>query len=214
MSQKTKKMTIIAMLCAMAYVVMLVGRVPVVLFLKYDPKDVVITIGGFLFGPLTSLLVSVIVSFVEMFTASETGIIGLVMNVLSTVCFSCTAAFIYKRKRTLAGAVIGLVTGVVLMTGMMLLWNYFITPLFMEVPRKDVVALLVPAILPFNLLKGGLNAAITMLLYKPIVTAFRKARLIPPAEETARTRSLGVLLVAGVVLVSCILLVLVMKGIL
>lgn len=214
MSQKTKKMTIIAMLCAMAYVVMLVGRIPVVLFLKYDPKDVVITIGGFLFGPLTSLLVSVIVSFVEMFTASETGIIGLVMNVLSTVCFSCTAAFIYKRKHTLAGAVIGLVTGVVLMTGMMLLWNYFITPLYMGVPREDVVELLIPAILPFNLLKGGLNAAITMLLYKPIVTAFRKARLIPPAEETARTRSLGVLLVAGVVLVSCILLVLVMKGIL
>ena len=46
MNVKAKRITTIAMLCALAYVVMAVGRVPVVLFLKYDPKDVVITLGG------------------------------------------------------------------------------------------------------------------------------------------------------------------------
>ena len=64
MNAKTKKLTMVAMLCAVAYVVVVVVRIPVVLFLKYEPKDVVITIGGFLFGPLTSFIISAIVSIV------------------------------------------------------------------------------------------------------------------------------------------------------
>lgn len=94
------------MLCAIAYVVVAVGRVPLILFLKYDPKDVVIAIGGLIFGPLASLAISVIVSFVEMITISENGILGFIMNVLSSCTFACTAAFIYKRWHKLSGAVV------------------------------------------------------------------------------------------------------------
>ena len=57
MSYKTKKLAAVAMLCAIAYVVMLVGRISIVPgleFLKYDPKDVVVVIGGFAFGPLAA----------------------------------------------------------------------------------------------------------------------------------------------------------------
>ena len=68
MNARTKKLTTVAMLCAIAYLVMVIGRIPVVLFLKYDPKDVIITMGGFMFGPIASLAISVIVSLVEMFT--------------------------------------------------------------------------------------------------------------------------------------------------
>ena len=50
---KTKKLTTISMLCALAYAAAAVGRIPLVLFLKYDPKDVIIAIGGLLFGPIT-----------------------------------------------------------------------------------------------------------------------------------------------------------------
>ena len=101
MNQKTRKLTTVAMLCAMSYAVMLIGRIPVVLFLKYDPKDVIIAIGGFLFGPLTSFVISLVVSLIEMFTVSETGIIGCIMNLISTCAFACTAAFIYKRKHNI-----------------------------------------------------------------------------------------------------------------
>ena len=128
MNNKTKKLTTLAMLCAIAYVVMLVGRVPVVMFLKYDPKDVIIALGGLVFGPMSALLISVVVSLVEMLTASDTGFIGLVMNILSTAAFACTASAIYKKKRTIHGAVLGMVVGTVFMTAVMLLWNYLITP--------------------------------------------------------------------------------------
>ena len=128
MNVKAKRITTIAMLCALAYVVMAVGRVPVVLFLKYDPKDVVITLGGLIWGPMTACLVSVLVSVLEMFTVSDTGILGCIMNILSTCAFACTASAIYRKKRTLAGAVAGLAAGCAVMVSAMLLWNYLITP--------------------------------------------------------------------------------------
>lgn len=48
MNGKTKKLTTIAMLCAITYVVMAVGRIPVVLFMKYDPSDVIVALSGFI----------------------------------------------------------------------------------------------------------------------------------------------------------------------
>ena len=214
-SSKTKKLTMIGMLCAIAFVVMVVGRIPVVLFLKYDPKDVIIAIGGFLFGPLSAFIISAIVSVLEMLTVSDTGIIGCVMNILSTCSFACTAAFIYKKHHTLKGAVIGLLCGLAAMTAVMILWNYFLTPLYMGYPRQAVAELLIPAFLPFNLLKGGLNTAITLLIYKPTVTALRKAHLVEVSDNPPHTQNKSsVFLLSLLLLASCIFLILVLKGVL
>ena len=162
MKSKTQKITTIAMLCAIAYIVTAVGRIPVVLFLKYDPSDVIVTLGGLIWGPMTSLIVSVIVAVTEMMTISDTGIIGCVMNIVSTCSFACTASAVYKKKRTLSGAVTGLVSGYAVMTTVMMIWNYSVTPLYMGYPREAVAELLLPAFLPYNLLKGGLNTGITV----------------------------------------------------
>lgn len=219
----TKKLTTLAMLAALAYLIMVVGRIPMVLFLSYDPKDVIIAIGGFLFGPLEAFAISFVVSLIEMFTVSDTGIIGAVMNLVSTCSFACTAAIIYKKNHTLKGAIIGLLCGVVAMVVVMLLWNYLLTPIYMGYPREAVAAMLPTTFLPFNLIKGGLNAAITMLLYKPVVTTLRKAGLAPSsiarrdsqgsAGAAGFTMSPGVILGSALVLVTCILFALVLAGI-
>ena len=219
----TKKLTTLAMLAALAYLIMVVGRIPMVLFLSYDPKDVIIAIGGFLFGPLEAFAISFVVSLIEMFTVSDTGIIGAVMNLVSTCSFACTAAIIYKKNHTLKGAIIGLLCGVVAMVVVMLLWNYLLTPIYMGYPREAVAAMLPTTFLPFNLIKGGLNAAITMLLYKPVVTTLRKAGLVPSsiarrdsqgsAAAAGFTMSPGVILGSALVLVTCILFALVLAGI-
>ena len=91
-NERLHRMIIMAMLAAVAYLLVCTIRIPVVLFLKYEPKDVAITIGGLLMGPLASLIISFVVSLVEMVTISETGIIGCIMNFLSTCSFACTAA--------------------------------------------------------------------------------------------------------------------------
>ena len=213
MNSKTKKITTIAMLCALTYVVMAVGRIPVVLFLKYDPSDVIVTLGGFIFGPMTSCIISFVVATIEMLTVSDTGIIGWLMNVVQTLSFACVAAIIYKKKHTLSGAVIGLVTGWIVSTAVMMLWNYLITPIYMGYPREAIVELLLPAFLPFNLLKGGLNASITFLLYKPVVTVLRKTGFVPAPEKTQKRKNPAFLIVAFLILVTCILFVLSMRGI-
>ena len=179
---KTKKLVILAMLAAIAYLSMLLIKIPIVAtasYLKYEPKDVIITLAGFMFGPLSALICSVVVCLIEALTVGSTGWIGAVMDFVATASFTCTAALFYKSKRTLGRAVIGLVCGVCVMTVVMLLWNYFLTPIYTGYPREAVSAMLPTVFLPFNLIKGAINASLVMLLYKPLVITLRRADLIP-----------------------------------
>lgn len=211
---KTKQLTILAMLSALAFLLTAFGRIPMVLFLKYDPKDVIILIAGFIYGPLSSVIISFLVSLVEMVTISDTGIIGFIMNVLSTLAFVVPATYLYHRHKTLGSATLGLFLGVVLMSAIMILWNYLLTPLFLGIPREQVIPLLIPAILPFNVIKGSINAALCIFLYKPIVRGLRKTHAIPASgggEATGKIR-VEAYVMAGVVLGSAILLALVIAG--
>ena len=208
-----KKMVLLAMLTAVAFLLVASVRIPVVLFLNYEPKDVIIAIGGFLLGPMASFVVSLMVSLLEMVTISSTGPIGCLMNLLSTCSFACTAAVIYKRKHTLGGAVLGLAAGSVVMVGVMLLWNYLITPLYMMgTSRSDIAAMLIPVFLPFNALKAGFNTALTLLLYKPLVGALRKTGLVENRQNKSGKSKAGLYLLAFLLLATCLLLLLVYQG--
>ncbi len=216
----TRFLTTLAMLTAIAYVVMILSKMlpQVANFLQMDLKDTVISIGGFLFGPLSAAIISIVVAVVEMFTVSDTGPIGCIMNVLATCAFTCTAAFVYKRFHTRRGAVIGLALGTICLTVVMLLWNYLITPIYMGMDREQVVVpMLIPVFLPFNLVKGGLNMALILLIYKPVVTALRKARLVPESRSLEQSQSklnAGFLLFAFALLATCVTFALVLMGIL
>lgn len=210
----TRKLVLIAMLAAVAYLIVAVVRIPVVLFLKYEPKDVVITIGGFLMGPMASLIISAVVSLIEMVSVSETGITGCLMNFLSTCSFACTAAVIYKHKHTIRGAVLSLLAGSVTMICVMLLWNWLITPLYMGGTRESVEAMLLPVFLPFNALKAGLNSALVLILYKPLTNALRKTGLLPKQTEGGKRGVMpGIYLLGFGLLITCILWLLVLQGI-
>ena len=214
----TKTLAVCAMLCAMAYALTAVSHfllpplLPAAAWLKYDPKDVILAIGGLLLGPVPALCVTLVTSLLEMLTFSETGWIGLIMNVVQSSAFILPSALLYSRRRTLASAVTGLLSGVVFMTGVMLLWNAFLTPLYMGAPRDVVIAMLVPVFLPFNAIKGGLNAAVTLLLYKPLVKALRAAKLLP-AQTSERQKSVTLvnLLIAAVIAGVCIAVLLVLR---
>lgn len=204
----TRKMVTLAVMTAIAYMAMFFFRIPVVSFLKYEPKDVIITIGGFMYGPLASVLMSAVVSLIEMVTTSATGPIGALMNFIGTSAFACTASLIYKKMRSIKGAVIGLAGGTAFMTLIMLAWNYLITPIYMGTPREAVAGMLVPVFLPFNLLKGSLNSGITLLIYKPLSNIMRKAHLLPESNSAAGNaghmkKYAFVYIIAGFVIATC-----------
>jgi len=212
----TKMVTSLAMLTGIAYVVMWLSKLmPSVMFLDFDFKDVVICIGGFTYGPMAAAIISILVAAIEFVTISTTGIIGCIMNALATCAFCCTACFIYKKMHTKMGAIIGLSCGVVCLVVVMLTWNYLITPLYMTAfTREEVAALLPTLFLPFNLAKGGMNMAATLLLYKPVVTAMRKAGLAPPSKGGQEKRfNAGFLLFSLALLATFVLFALVLAGV-
>ena len=172
----TKKLTTLGLLCTLAYIATVFGRVPLILFLKYDPKDAVIAAGGLVLGPLAALAVTLAVSLAEMLTISENGVLGWMMNVISSCSFACTAALVYRRRPGRSGAALGLLCGWGCMIPVMLLWNYLAAPIYMGCPREAVAELLLPAFLPFNLIKGGLNAALALALYRPAVRCILPTR--------------------------------------
>lgn len=217
----TQSMVACAMLCAAAFVLVSISSntmpplIPAAPFLKYDPKDVVIAMGGLLFGSLPAMIISVVVSFLEMVTFSATGWIGFVMNVLSTWAFVLPASVIYSRKKSLPAAVVGLFSGTALMVAVMMLWNYLLTPIYTGMPREAVADLLVPAFLPFNLIKGSLNMAVTLLIYKPVVSALRAAKLMPNPATSSRKggATAAAVLIAVFIIVSCAVALLLMNKI-
>lgn len=165
----TKKLTGLAMFAALAYAIMFVGRIPIVLFLKYDPKDFILLIAAFIYGIVPAGIVTVIVCVLETLTASDTGIIGLLMNIVATFAFLIPANYAFRKNKEMKNVVIGLVISTFFMTAIMILWNWVVTPFYMHVPRTEVVKLLVPAIMPFNIIKGFANSALTLIFYRKIL---------------------------------------------
>ena len=143
--------------------------VPAAPFLEYDPADIPILISAFAFGPVAGFLLTVVVSIIQGVTVSAAaGPIGILMHILATGFCVLVAGGIYARNKTKKTAVKALVAAALVQTLMMIVMNLIFTPLFMGAPIETVVAMLVPAIIPFNLLKAGINCAITFFLYKSI----------------------------------------------
>ncbi len=118
-----------------------------------------------------------------MVTISENGMIGCVMNVLSPCAFALPAAFLARRNQSRRGLALGLLAGGAIMSGVMLLWNWLITPVYMGYPREAVAGLLLPVFLPFNLLKAGLNGLGTFLICPPAAKALVRAGLLQKEEH-------------------------------
>ena len=209
----TKKITTIGMLCAMAIIVNLMIYFPIipsVSFLKYDPKDVLIVIGGFIFGPLATFVMSAITSVLEIMYRGGT-ILDVLMNMISTCTFALSAAYIYKKMHTKKGAILGLAIGVIACTISMLIWNYIVDPIYFQMPRSAVIAML-PAIALFNIIKSGLNMAITLFLYKPVVTILRSTNLVEKNNQESKL-SHDMIILAAFILITAIVLVFVFQGI-
>lgn len=173
----TKKLTTMAMLAALSIVLVTFIHFPLfpaAAFLEYDPADIPIFIGTFLFGPLAGLSLTFVVAVIQGLTVSAGGqVIGIIMHILATGSFALLAGNLYKRYHTRKGALLALASGVLSMTVVMALCNLILTPIYMGTPVEAVLSMLVPVIIPFNLLKAGINGIITYFVYKPIQNLVR-----------------------------------------
>ena len=179
----------ISIFSALAYIVALICNIipPVQGFLSLDIKDAVIAIAAFIYGPISGVIIAFIAAFIEFLTFSTTAWYGLIMNFASSAVFTLTASLIYKKLRTINGAIISFVAAIIATTGVMLLLNTFVTPIYLisplvgmpEAVATDMVkSLLGKVLLPFNFAKAMLNASVAIMLYKPVLSALSKAKII------------------------------------
>ena len=186
--EQIKKLCGMGMFAALAFAVAFICNIipPVAGFLSLDVKDAVIAIASFVYGPVSAVAISFVAAFLEFITFSTTGWYGLVMNFASSAVFSLTASLIYRKKRSVNGALISFGSAILLTASVMLLLNKFVTPIYLfdyvgampESAAREYVSSILPTILlPFNFAKALLNSSVAMLLYKPIVTALRKAKI-------------------------------------
>ncbi len=180
---RIKRLCVVAMFCALAFVLTYL-KLPVS-FLSLEIKDSAIVLATLLFGPLSGLAIAVLVPLLEFVSHSTTGVYGLIMNMLSSVTFCVVTGVIYKYKKSFYGAIVGLLSGVFAVTAIMVLANLLVTPYYMGVSVQDVAALIPKLLLPFNLIKATLNAAVVLLLYKPLSTVLKKVRLVETVSQGA-----------------------------
>ena len=214
-SYQIKSLIAIAVFAALSYAVTFVFRIPVA-FLTFDAKDAVITVAAFIYGPISALAMALISSLIEWFTISGTGFYGFLMNFLGSAVFAFAASFIYRFKRTLGGALISLFGAVVFMTGAMMLLNLWITPLYTGTDVATVRGMIPTLLFPFNLAKALLNAALVLVLYKPVSTALVRAGFLKKKETATFTfnRATAIMLGTAVVLaLAATLIFLSLKGI-
>ena len=195
----TKKIAVAAMLCALAYLAIFVFRFKVS-FLTFDFKYAIIAISSLINGPIVGIISAFVVALLEMITVSDTGLYGFIMNFLSTGVFALAVGVIYKYRRSFGGALISAVTAVFSVTAVMLLANLFVTPHFMGTDVSAVVNMLAKLLLPFNLCKALMNASLMLLLYKPLITALRKAKLIKASNREFKFGFKTALLFIGAVI--------------
>ena len=171
-NERLKKLVVMAMLAAISVVLVWavhVPLIPVVSFLEYDPADVPILIATMAYGPVAGVVLTVVVSVIQGLTVSAgSGIYGIIMHIIATSTLVLVAGTVYRLRHTRGGAVLGLVLGTLAMGLVMMPANHFITPAFTGWPVAQVDALLIPGILPFNLLKAGLNSGVTFVVYKTV----------------------------------------------
>ncbi len=172
-----RRLIVCAMLCAIAIVLVYLIHFPLLpaaAFLEYDPADVPIFFASICFGPWWALAMTAVVSVIQGLTVSaQSGVIGIVMHFVATGSFALLAGLICGRLgtkrdtrnpspgRILFAFVVGVLTMTMVMAGM----NLLLTPLFMQTPAEEVLKMLIPIIIPFNLLKAGINAAAAFLIY-------------------------------------------------
>lgn len=195
----TKKMICIAMMSAIAIVVYYLDF-PVPLmpsFIKLDLSNVVSLFAGFTLGPAAGVIVCLIKNVIHLVIKGfgTTMGIGDIFDFVTSAVFALSAGLVYRKIHTKKGAVIGCIVGTVAYTLISLPLNYFIVyPIYAKafggmeaiisaynaiLPGTDnLFSALCIFNLPFTLIKGILCSLVTILIYKPLITALRKTRLV------------------------------------
>lgn len=176
----TRQLVTMALMCTIGVLLSFIEfpLLPGVPWLKYDASAMPAMVSGFAFGPAAGLAVGIVGAIIHGILMADFS--GAIMNILVVTGFILPAAIIYRSSHTIKGAVLGLVLSVIASTIMAILGNLVITPFYLGVPLDAVIAMILPILTPFNLIKATLNAVLTLIVYKSV------SNLITPKKNQVK----------------------------
>jgi len=183
---KARKITVTAMLSAIAAILMLVElSVPLMPeFIKLDISELPALLAAFSLGPVYGTAVCLVKNIIKALLMTTTGGVGELCNFLLGICFVLPAGFIYKAKKSRAFAALGAVAGAIVMAAVSVPLNYYLTyPIYQKFLPLDAIIAMYQAFrpetdglldcllifnMPFTFFKGFLDAVLCFLIYKPL----------------------------------------------
>lgn len=179
----TQQLVTMALMCAVGAIFSFVQipLIPAAPFLTYDPSLVPAMVSGFAYGAGPGIAVGALAAVIHGLVTGEW--VGTLMNIVATVCYVLPAALIYGRGRTYPRAIVGLVVSVVAATAAAVVANLTIGVAFWYGSPDVIVPLVVPALIPFNLVKTVLNSVLTLGVYKAV------SNLITPKKKQVKGRA-------------------------
>lgn len=188
--------TKIGILSAMAFVLMLFEFPLVFLapsFYELNFSDVVALIGSFAMGPLAGVLIEFFKIVLNLIvTGTDTAFVGEFSNFVMGCAFVLPAALLYRYRKTLGMAVLGMAVGTLVLAVVSGLLNYYVMiPMYSNLygaPIEAIIGmgakinpaigslwgLVLLAVVPFNLIKGVACAILTFFLYKRVSSLLHK----------------------------------------
>lgn len=193
-ASRTHKLTVTAMLSAVATVLMFVDfSVPFMpAFIKMDISELPALLAAFGVGPGYGVAVCLVKNLINCLRTS-TGCVGELCNFLLGAIFAFVAGTVYQsfqKKKTRKGAIIGCVLGALAMALLSVPLNYYLTyPIYSKFMPIDVIVGMYQAIrpsanglleclitfnMPFTFVKGMLDVVLCFLIYKPLSPLLHK----------------------------------------
>ncbi len=136
-------------------------------FLKYDASAVPAMIMAFAYGPASGCLVGILTAGIHAFDGN---IWGGIMNMAIVVAYVLPASLLYRYRKTTVSLVIGLIISCVTMVIVAILMNLVVTPIYAGIPVQAVISLIIPVLLPFNILKALINSVLAFLVQKSLAS--------------------------------------------
>lgn len=173
----TKRIAGMALMSALSIILVTLIHFPIfpaTPFLEYDACDIPIMFATLIYGPSAGLIITIIVSIIQGVTVSvQSGPIGIIMHILATGSFVLTCGNLFKffkkiNFNQIASLAISTIVGSLAWLVVMVAFNLAITPLYMKVPFEQLIKLMLPYIIPFNLIKAIVNGTIGAILYIPL----------------------------------------------
>ena len=134
-------------------------------YLQYDPSGIVTLTVALMYGPAAGIMVQ-LVSWIPKLIMSP---LGSLLTFVAMIGAVLIVGLIYKKFHNLKGAIVAIVVGSVVFTAIAIAMNFVITPIYTPgVTVEAVASMVVPILLPFNIIKCVINGVVTSLLYKPV----------------------------------------------